>query len=81
MAVLPQIPGDSLLTKLLIAVLVIVFGFFFVTVASRIVGLIGSSSSPVSGMTIATIMGTSLVFIAFGLTGNSTNRPCWSWEA
>lgn len=69
MVVLPQIPGDSLLTKLLIAILVIVFGFFFVTVASRIVGLIGSSSSPVSGMTIATIMGTSLVFIAFGLTG------------
>jgi OPT family oligopeptide transporter len=69
MVVLPQIPGDSILTKLLIAVLVIVFGFFFVTVASRIVGLIGSSSSPVSGMTIATIMGTSLVFIGFGLTG------------
>ena len=69
MVLLPQIPGDSMLTKLLIAVLVIVFGFFFVTVASRIVGLIGSSSSPVSGMTIATIMGTSLVFIAFGLTG------------
>ncbi|GAB2572645.1 OPT family oligopeptide transporter [Spirosoma areae] len=69
MVILPQIPGDSLLTKLLIAVLVIVFGFFFVTVASRIVGLIGSSSSPVSGMTIATIMGTSLVFIGFGLTG------------
>ncbi|GAB2522068.1 OPT family oligopeptide transporter [Spirosoma aerophilum] len=69
MVILPQIPGDSILTKLLIAVLVIVFGFFFVTVASRIVGLIGSSSSPVSGMTIATIMGTSLVFIGFGLTG------------
>lgn len=69
MLILPQIPGDSILTKLLIGVLVIVFGFFFVTVASRIVGLIGSSSSPVSGMTIATIMGTSLVFIAFGLTG------------
>ncbi|GAB3039236.1 OPT family oligopeptide transporter [Spirosoma pulveris] len=69
MIVLPQIPGDSVLTKLLIAILVIVFGFFFVTVASRIVGLIGSSSSPVSGMTIATIMGTSLVFIGFGLTG------------
>jgi len=69
MLILPQIPGDSLITKLLIAVLVIVFGFFFVTVASRIVGLIGSSSSPVSGMTIATIMGTALVFIAFGLTG------------
>ena len=71
MIVLPQIPGDSILTKLLIAVLVLVFGFFFVTVASRIVGLIGSSSSPVSGMTIATIMGTSLIFIAFGLTGKA----------
>ncbi|WP_019989647.1 OPT family oligopeptide transporter [Rudanella lutea] len=71
MLILPQIPGDSLLTKLLIGVLVVVFGFFFVTVASRIVGLIGSSSSPVSGMTIATIMGTSLVFIAFGLTGQA----------
>ncbi|GAB3330001.1 oligopeptide transporter, OPT family [Larkinella ripae] len=69
MVILPQIPGDSILTKLLIAVLVVVFGFFFVTVASRIVGLIGSSSSPVSGMTIATIMGTALVFIGVGLTG------------
>ncbi len=71
MLVLPQIPGDTILTKLLIGILVIVFGFFFVTVASRIVGLIGSSSSPVSGMTIATIMGTSLIFIAFGLTGQA----------
>ncbi|MFD1142419.1 OPT family oligopeptide transporter [Larkinella insperata] len=69
MVILPQIPGDSILTKLLIAILVVVFGFFFVTVASRIVGLIGSSSSPVSGMTIATIMGTALVFIGVGLTG------------
>lgn len=69
MVLLPQVPGDTVLIKLLIAVLVVVFGFFFVTVASRIVGLIGSSSSPVSGMTIATIMGTSLVFIGFGLTG------------
>lgn len=67
---LPQIPGDSLLNKLLIGVLIVVFGFFFVTVSSRIVGLIGSSSNPVSGMTIATLMGTCLVFIAFGLTGN-----------
>ncbi|WP_128547352.1 OPT family oligopeptide transporter [Larkinella soli] len=69
MIILPQIPGDSLLTKLLIGILVIIFGFFFVTVASRIVGIIGTSSSPVSGMTIATIMGTALVFIGFGLTG------------
>jgi len=69
MAVLPSIPGDSILSKLLIGVLVIVFGFFFVTVASRIVGIIGSSNSPISGMTIATIMGTALVFIGVGWTG------------
>lgn len=70
MVALPQIPGDSILQKLLIGVLVIIFGFFFVTVSSRIVGLIGSSSNPISGMTIATLMATSLVFIGFGLTGH-----------
>lgn len=69
MAVLPQIPGDSIINKLLIGVLVIVFGFFFVTVSSRIVGLIGTSSNPVSGMTIATLMGTCLIFISIGWTG------------
>ena len=66
---LPIIPGNGFLSKLLLAVLVIIFGFFFVTVSSRIVGIIGSSSNPVSGMTIATIMGTSLVFIAARWTG------------
>ncbi len=69
MALLPQIPGDSILNKLLIGVLVVVFGFFFVTVSSRIVGIIGSSSNPISGMTIATLMGTALIFIAVGWTG------------
>lgn len=66
---LPIIPGNGFLSKLLLAILVIVFGFFFVTVSSRIVGIIGSSSNPISGMTIATIMGTSLVFIAARWTG------------
>ncbi len=69
-AVLPQIPGSSLWQKLLIGVLVVLFGFFFVTVSSRIVGLIGCSSNPISGMTIATLMATSLVFIGLGLTGS-----------
>ena len=69
MAVLPQIPGDSILNKLLIGALVVVFGFFFVTVSSRIVGIIGSSSNPISGMTIATLMGTALIFIAVSWTG------------
>jgi len=70
-AILPQVPGDSILQKLLIGVLVIVFGALFVTVSSRIVGLIGSSNNPISGMTIATVMGTSLIFMAVGWTGNS----------
>jgi putative OPT family oligopeptide transporter len=51
--------------------LVIVFGFIFVTVASRIVGLVGSSSNPVSGMTIATLLGTTILFVALGFTGTS----------
>jgi putative OPT family oligopeptide transporter len=50
--------------------LVVVFGFFFVTVSSRIVGIIGTSSNPISGMTIATIMATCVVFVAVGRTGD-----------
>lgn len=65
MAILPNVP-----TNFLSAIMIVVFGFFFVTVASRIVGLIGSSSSPVSGMTIATLMATSLIFIGIGWTGD-----------
>lgn len=70
LSVLPILPAHSVLGKCILAILIVVFGFFFVTVSSRIVGLIGSSSSPISGMTIATIMGTCLVFIAFGWTGH-----------
>jgi len=69
MALLPNIPGDGILSKVLLGILVIVFGFFFVTVSSRIVGIIGSSNNPISGMTIATIMGTALVFIGVGWSG------------
>jgi putative OPT family oligopeptide transporter len=50
------------------ALLVIIFGFLFVTVSSRIVGLVGSSASPVSGMTIATLMATSAIFLVKGWT-------------
>lgn len=69
MSFLPMLPGDSILNKFLIGVLIVVFGFFFVTVSSRIVGIIGSSNNPISGMTIATLMGTALIFIAVGWTG------------
>jgi putative OPT family oligopeptide transporter len=52
------------------SVLIVLFGFFFVTVSSRIVGLIGSSSNPVSGMTIATLILTCTIFVALGWTGD-----------
>ncbi len=63
------IPGDSVLQKLLIGILIVVFGFFFVTVSSRIVGLVGTSNNPISGMTIATLMGTCLIFTSIGWSG------------
>ncbi len=68
---LPFIPGNSFLNRLLVAILVVVFGFIFVTVSSRIVGLIGSSSNPISGMTIATLMATAMVFVGVGWTGSA----------
>ncbi|WP_242341374.1 MULTISPECIES: OPT family oligopeptide transporter [unclassified Anaeromyxobacter] len=71
LVLLPQVPGESILQKLLVALLVIVFGFIFVTVSSRIVGLIGSSSNPISGMTIATLMATAMVFVGVGWTGSA----------
>jgi putative OPT family oligopeptide transporter len=68
-AALPQLPGKFPAT-LLMGLLVVVFGFFFVTVSSRIVGIIGSSSNPISGMTIATLMATCLIFVSLGWTGD-----------
>jgi len=50
------------------AVCVVVFAFFFVTVASRIVGLVGVTSNPTSGMTIASLLGTAGVFLVLGWT-------------
>lgn len=69
-ALLPQLPGSGLLSKVLMGLLIVVFGFFFVTVSSRIVGIIGSSSNPISGMTIATLMATCLIFVGLGWTGD-----------
>jgi putative OPT family oligopeptide transporter len=64
------VPGAQvgLLANLGAALLVVVFGFLFVTVSSRIVGLIGSSANPISGMTIATLMATSAIFLVSGWT-------------
>jgi putative OPT family oligopeptide transporter len=57
--------------NMIAAVLIVFFGFLFVTVSSRIVGLIGSSANPISGMTIATLMATSLIFLGVGWVGGT----------
>ncbi len=66
---LPMIPGENFIQKFLVGILIVVFGFFFVTVSSRIVGLVGTSNNPISGMTIATLMGTCLIFTSVGWSG------------
>ena len=63
---IPEIP-----VSLLGALLIVVFGFFFATVSSRMVGIVGSSNNPVSGMAIATLILTSFVLKATGSTGSA----------
>ncbi|MCK9408296.1 MAG: oligopeptide transporter, OPT family [Bacteriovoracaceae bacterium] len=55
--------------NLLGAILIFIFGFLFSVVSARITGIVGSSSSPLSGMTIAVLMATCLIFLAVGWTG------------
>ncbi len=64
------VPGAQLgpIENLAASLLIVFFGFLFVTVSSRIVGLIGSSANPISGMTIATLMATSAIFLVSGWT-------------
>jgi putative OPT family oligopeptide transporter len=64
------VPGAQVgwLANLSASLLVVVFGFLFVTVSARIVGIVGSSASPVSGMTIATLMAVSAIFLVKGWT-------------
>jgi putative OPT family oligopeptide transporter len=67
------IPGaqSGVFANVIAALFIVVFGFLFVTVASRISGLIGNSSNPISGMTIATLMATCAVFLVIHWTANS----------
>jgi uncharacterized oligopeptide transporter (OPT) family protein len=55
--------------QLVPAILIMLFGFFFVVVSSRITGEIGSSSNPISGMTVATLLLTCVLFLAMGWVG------------
>jgi putative OPT family oligopeptide transporter len=67
------VPGayTSLGENILAAIFVVIFGFLFVTVSSRITGLIGTSSNPISGMAIATLMATCAVFLIVGWTASA----------
>jgi len=67
----PTLLDAGLGAKILGAILIVVFGFLFVTVSSRLTGEIGSSSNPISGMTIATLLLTCLIFLLVGWTGSA----------
>ncbi|MFZ5496501.1 MAG: OPT family oligopeptide transporter [Verrucomicrobiota bacterium] len=62
---------EALHMNLLGALLIVVFGFIFVAVSSRLTGEIGSTSNPTSGMTVATLLFTCLIFLLVGWTGNA----------
>jgi len=62
---------NALHMNLLGALLIVAFGFLFVTVSSRLTGEVGSTSNPISGMTVATLLFTCLVFLLIGWTGSA----------
>ncbi len=70
-AMIMVFPQLNLQANILGALMIIAFGFLFVTVSSRLTGEIGSSSNPISGMTVATLLLTCLIFLIIGWTGPS----------
>ena len=72
LAAVPQLGLGLSLNGLLGAVMILLFGFLFVTVSSRLTGEVGSSSNPISGMTIATLLLVCLIFLALGLTAKES---------
>jgi putative OPT family oligopeptide transporter len=65
------IGGTGIGARIGAAILIVVFGFLFVTVSSRLTGEIGSSSNPISGMTVATLLLTCLIFVVLRWTGSN----------
>jgi len=61
--------GTGVTARIVASILIVILGFLFVTVSSRLTGEIGSSSNPISGMTVATLLVTCLVFLLIGWTG------------
>src|SRR5215467_3760248 len=71
LALIMIFPQLNLRWNILGAILIVAFGFLFVTVSSRLTGEIGSSSNPISGMTVATLLLTCLIFLVVGKTGGA----------
>jgi hypothetical protein len=69
LALIMIFPQLNLRWNIIGAILIVAFGFLFVTVSSRLTGEIGSSSNPISGMTVATLLLTCLIFLFIGWTG------------
>jgi putative OPT family oligopeptide transporter len=63
--------GTGMAARIAAAILIVIFGFLFVTVSSRLTGEIGSTSNPISGMTVATLLLTCLAFVILGWTGSN----------
>jgi putative OPT family oligopeptide transporter len=63
--------GTGVPARIMAALLIVILGFLFVTVSSRLTGEIGSSSNPISGMTVATLLITCLVFLVIGWVGST----------
>jgi putative OPT family oligopeptide transporter len=63
--------GTGFMARIVASILIVVLGFLFVTVSSRLTGEIGSSSNPISGMTVATLLVTCLAFLVIGWTGSA----------
>jgi putative OPT family oligopeptide transporter len=72
LALTPKILGVDITftVRIIAAICIAIFAFCFVTVSSRIVGLVGVTSNPTSGMTIVTLLGTATIFYIFGWTGD-----------
>jgi uncharacterized oligopeptide transporter (OPT) family protein len=69
MMAIPQLGLGFSFQGMMGALMILLFGFLFVTVSSRLTGEVGSSSNPISGMTIATLLMTCLIFLVLGRTG------------
>jgi uncharacterized oligopeptide transporter (OPT) family protein len=72
LAAVPQLGLGFTVEGILGAIMILVFGFLFVTVSSRLTGEVGSSSNPISGMTIATLLLTCLIFVLIGKNAKET---------